>query len=82
VTRLGAAMRISTAMHEPAQAAGVAVEAPADGRSDPDFTMPASGGFRVAPNASAALVVGIFPFRAGRSWRSDLFRLASSRWPA
>ncbi|GAA2166626.1 MULTISPECIES: hypothetical protein [Glycomyces] len=70
MTRLGAAMLMFTDVHE--TAANVAVGAPADGRAELEFTMRANGGARVAPNASAALVVGDFHTRTtGPGRRSD-----------
>lgn len=66
-------MLMFTDVHE--TTANVADWAPADARADLEFTMPASGGVRVAPNASAALVIGDFHTRTtGRGRRPDPFR--------
>jgi hypothetical protein len=63
-------MLMSTDVHD--TAAGVVVGAPADGRAELEFAMPASGGVRVA---SATLVVGDFRTRTtGRGRRPDPFR--------
>lgn len=62
-----------TDVHE--TTANVAGGAPAGRRAGLEFTMRASGGVRVAPNASTALVVGGFRTRTTvRCRRPDPFR--------
>ncbi|MBO3731478.1 multicopper oxidase family protein [Glycomyces niveus] len=64
----GAPFRVAavdgTELHEPQQVEDVAVEVPAGGRGDLEFTVPPGGGVRVNLSASTALLVGDAPVEA------------------